>query len=135
MMKTLNAQIQQTQKTRSFITGRLIPVLVSNLRNIMALMYAGLAAAVVITLSIWVTGMGINTFLGVSTWGLGFIFLAVAVDNRGPLALFQVTSGVALLAFSLLQNSLSPNFFILSGVLLASWVAFAVFGRLSHQVL
>ena len=134
-MKTLSAQIQQERNTRSFTTGRLIPVLASNLRNIMALMYAGLAAAVVLTLSIWVTGMGINTFLGVSTWAIGFIFLAVAVDNRGSLALFQVTSGVALLAFALLQNSLSPNFFLLSGVLLATWVAFAVFKRLAHQVL
>ena len=134
-MKTLSAQIQQERKTPSFTTGRLIPVLASNLRNIMALTYAGLAAAVVITLSVWVMGMEISTFLGVGTWALGFIFLAVAVDNRGPLALSQVTSGVALLAVALLQNSLSPNFFLLSGVLLASWVAFAVFKRLAHQVL
>lgn len=134
-MKTLNAQIQQERRTRSFTTERLIPVLASNLRHFMALMYAGLAAAVVITLSIWVMGMGINTFLGVSTWAMGFIFLAVAVDNRGPLALPQVASGVALLVFALLQNSFSPNFFLLSGVLLATWVAIAVFKRLAHQVL
>ena len=76
--------------------------------------------------------MGISTFLGVSSWGTGFIFLGLAVDNRGPLALFQVASGVALAVFALLQNSLSPNFFLLSGVLLASWVAFAVFRRLAH---
>ena len=131
-MKTLNAQIQQERKTRSFTIERLIPVLASNLRRFMALMYAGLAAAVVITFSIWVIGMGINTFLGLSIWAMGFIFLAVAVDNRGPLALAQGTSGGALLVFALLQNSLSPNFFLLSGVLLASWVAFAVFRRLAH---
>ena len=133
-MKTLNAQIRQERKTRSFVTGRLIPALASNLRHFMAVIYAGLAAAVVITLSIWVIGMSINTFLGVSTWAMGFIFLAVAVDNRGPLAIAQVTSGGALLVFALLQNSLSPNFFLLSGVLLAAWVGFAVFKRLVHQV-
>lgn len=134
-MKTLSTAIQQTRNTRSFTTERLIPMLVSNMRGIMALMYAGLAAAVVITLSIWVAGMGINTLLGVSTWAMGFVFLAVAVDSRGPLALFQMTSGVALLTISLLQNSVSPDFFLLTGVLSATWVAFAVFKRLCHQVL
>ena len=131
-MKTLNAQIQTERETRSLTTGRLIPVLISNMRNIMALTYAGFAAVVVMVLSVWVTGMGISTFLGVSSWVTGFIFLGLAVDNRGPLALFQVASGVALAVFALLQNSLSPNFFLLSGVLLASWVAFAVFRRLAH---
>jgi len=134
-MKTLSTAIQQTQKTRSFTTERFIPMLVSNMRGIMALMYAGLAAAVVMTLSIWAAGLGINTFLGVSTWAMAFVFLAVAVDSRGPLAFFQMTSGVALLTIALLQNSVSPDFFLLSGVLLATWVAFAVFKRLSHQVL
>ena len=134
-MKTLSTAIQQTRNTRSFTTERLIPMLVSNMRGIMALMYSGLAAAVVITLSIWVAGMGINTLLGVSTWAMGFVFLAVAVDNRGRLALLQMTSGVALLTISLLQNSISPDFFLLTGVLSATWVAFAVFKRLCHQVL
>lgn len=134
-MKTLSAPIQQKQKLQSFTIGRLIPVLASSMRNIMALMYSGLAAAVVITLSIWVAGMGISTFLGVSTWAVGFVFLAMAVDSRGPLALFQMTSGVALLVIALLQNSISPDFFLLTGVLSASWVAFAVYKRLSHQVL
>ena len=134
-MKTLSTAIQQTRNTRSFTTERLIPMLVSNMRGIMALMYSGLAAAVVITLSIWVAGMGINTLLGVSTWAMGFVFLAVAVDNRGRLALLQMTSGVALLTISLLQNSISPDFFLLTGVLSAIWVAFAVFKRLCHQVL
>ena len=134
-MKTLSTHIQQTRKSQSFTTERLIAMLASNMRGIMALMYAGLAAAVVMTLSIWAAGMGINTFLGVSTWAIGFVFLAVAVDSRGPLALFQMTSGVALLTIALLQNSVSPDFFLFSGVLLATWVAFAVFKRLSHQVL
>jgi hypothetical protein len=134
-MKTFSATIQQNRRTQSFTTGKLIPVLASNMRNIMALMYAGLAAAAVMTLSIWVAGMGINTLLGVSTWAMGFVFLAVAVDNRGRLALLQMTSGVALLTISLLQNSISPDFFLLTGVLSATWVAFAVFKRLCHQVL
>jgi len=134
-MKIFSAPIQQNRKNHSFTTGRLIPVLAINMRNIMALMYSGLAAVVVITLSIWVAGMGITTFLGVSTWATGFVFLAVAVDNRGPLALFQMTSGVALLVIALLQNSLSPDFFLLAGVVLATWIAFAVFKRLCHQVL
>ena len=105
--------------------------MVASLRDIMALTCAGLAAIAVITLSVWATGMGINAYLGVSIWGMGFIFLGLAVDNCGRLALFQLLTGVAFLVLALLQNSVSPDFIIVSGVLLATWFAVVLFKRLS----
>jgi hypothetical protein len=130
-MKTFSASIHDNLNLKSASSRGLIPAMVASLRDIIALTSAGLAAIAVITLSVWAAGMEINTYLGLSTWGLGFIFLGLAVDNHGRIALFQLTTGVAFLILALLQNSVSPDFIIISGVLLATWVAVALFKRLS----
>jgi len=130
-MKTFSASIHDNLNLQSASSRGLIPAMVSSMRDIIALITAGLAAIAVITLSVWAAGMEINTYLGLSTWGVGFIFLGLAVDNDGRVALFQLLTGVAFLILALLQNSVSPDFFIVSGALLATWVAAILFNRLS----
>ena len=130
-MKTINASIQQNLSPQSFTSRVHLPAIVASMRTILALSCAGLTAVAIITLSVWAAGMDITIYLGVSTWGMGFIFLGLAVDNHGRATLFQLITGVALLVLALLQNSVSPDFIIISGVLLATWVAVALFKRLS----
>ena len=130
-MKTFNTSIHQDLSLRSFTTRRHLPAILASMRNILALSSAGLTAIAIITLSVWAAGMEITMYLGVSTWGMGFIFLGLAVDNHGRTALFQLITGLALLVLALLQNSVSPDFIIISGVLLATWVAVVLFKRLS----
>lgn len=130
-MKTFNVSIHDNLNLQSASSRGLIPAMVASMRDIIALTSAGLAAIAVITLSVWAAGLEINTFLGVITWGLGFIFLGLAVDNDGRVALFQLITGVAFLILALLQNSVSPDFIIVSGVILAIWVAVVLFKRLS----
>ena len=112
-MKTVNASIHQNLSLQSFTTRRHLPAILASMRNILALSGAGLTAVAIITLSVWAAGMEITMYLGVSTWGMGFIFLGLAVDNHGRTALFQLISGVALLVLALLQNSVSPDFIII----------------------
>ena len=130
-MKTVSVLTHQNLKSQTVASRRFIPVMVASMRDIFALTSAGLAAIAVITLSVWAAGMEIHMFLGVSTWGLGFIFLGLAVDNSGRVALFQLVTGVAFLVLALLQNSVSPDFIIVTGVILATWVAVVLFKRLS----
>lgn len=130
-MKTFSVSIHDNLNLQSASSRGLIPAMVASMRDIIALTSAGLAAIAVITLSVWAAGLEINTFLGVITWGLGFIFLGLAVDNDGRVALFQLITGVAFLILALLQNSVSPDFIIVSGVILAIWVAVVLFKRLS----
>ena len=130
-MKTFSVSIHGNLNLQSASSRGLIPAMVASMRDIIALTSAGLAAIAVITLSVWAAGLEINTFLGVITWGLGFIFLGLAVDNDGRVALFQLITGVAFLILALLQNSVSPDFIIVSGVILAIWVAVVLFKRLS----
>jgi hypothetical protein len=130
-MKTFSVSIHQNLKPQTVASKGLIPAMIASMGDIMALTFAGLAAIAVITLSVWAAGMEINTYLGLSTWGMGFIFLGLAVDNYGRVALFQLVTGVAFLILALLQNSVSPDFIIVSGVLLATWVAVVLLKRLS----
>ena len=64
------------------------------------------------------------------TWGISFIFLGMAVDNREPTAFFQLSTGLALMVLAWLHFTVSAEFMILSGVLVATWVSFELFRRL-----
>ena len=130
-MKTIGLSVQQDQGHLTLAVKKLFSSMAISLRAILALTVAGLAAAAIITLSVWTAGMDINIYLGAATWGLGFILLGLAVDNRGSAALYQMITGTALLLLALLQSSVSPDYFIGSGVLLAGWLAMLVFNRLS----
>ena len=101
-----------------------------SIREFLALLSAVTSAAAIVLLSVWVAGMEMTAILSASTWGVGFIFLGVAVDNREPTAFFQLATGIALLALAWLQNAVSPDFTIVSGVLVAAWVAVSLFKRL-----
>ena len=96
----------------------------------LALFSALTTATGIVLLSVWTVGMGIDNILGAATWGLGFIFLGLAVDNRGLLGLVQGSTGVTILSLACLQNMVSPDFTIATGALLASWVAVVIYRQL-----
>jgi len=130
-MKTVNASVHQDLGIQSFSSRGHHPAIAVSMRNILALSTAGLAAIAIVTLAVWAAGQEINMYLGMSTWGIGLVFLGLAVDHNGRKALFQSITGVALLILALLQTSVSPNFIIVSGAFLATWVAVVLFKRLS----
>lgn len=130
-MKTANVSIHQDLRSRTFRTKARLPAIITSMRNVLALCGAGLTAIAIITLFVWAAGLEISTLLGLSTWGMGFIFLGSAIDNHGRAALYQLITGVALGGVALAQKSVSPDFIIVSGVILATWVAVALFKRLS----
>ena len=130
-MKTINAVIHQNLSLRSLSSRVHFPAIAASMRNILTLSAAGLTAIAIITLFVWTAGMEINMLLGAGALGTGFIFLGLAVDNDGRTAMFQSITGVVLLVLTLLQSSVSPDFLIGSGVLLAIWVAVVLFKRLS----
>lgn len=130
-MKTFSASTHQSLKLKPKATRKFGPVLSASMRNIMALTWAAVTAFTLITLSVWTAGMEINTYLGAFSWGLGFIFLALALDYDRKHSRYQAMTGVALLFLALLQSTVSPGFMIISGAILAAWLSGAVFKRLS----
>lgn len=133
-MKYMNTPIEQNTKLPTVVASGVIPTVVGTLRDLLVLMSAVSIAAVIITLTVWMAGMQFNGFLAASTWGVGFTFLTMAMDSHGRLAILQVATGGLLLVLALLQNSVSPDFGILSGILVAAWIACALYNRLLSQV-
>ena len=130
-MKTVSASTLHSLKVKTLATKKLGPILIASMQNIMALTWAVVTALILITLSMWTAEMEINTYFGAGSWGLGFVFLALALDNDRKHTRYLVMSGVALLTFAFLQSVVSPGFMIVNVAILAAWVAAALFKRLN----
>ena len=126
-MKTYTMPFQQNQRIQLSANEEILPAMTSSIKEILALLSAVSAAAAVVLLSVWVAGAEVSDLLGAGTWGVGFIFLGLAVDNREPVALLQLITGVALLILAGFGTFLSADFLIASGLLLATWVAAGLF--------
>jgi len=129
-MSTYPVSMQPTQLLHAEARQQLKPALTVSRRETVALLGALMAATTLVSLFVWVAGVATNNLIAAGTWGLGFIFLGLAIDSRKWLAIWQLTMGAALLALALLQTIVSPDFTIVSGALVTTWVAFTVFGQL-----
>jgi len=129
-MKIYTGPIQHHRRYHNTAESKLVPVMVDSFRETLALLSAVIAAIAIVMLSVWVAGMEIQNIFGAFTWGLGFVFLAMAVDGRESLAILQSVSGLSLLVLAWLHSTVSPDFVIASGILLALWVAATLFRQL-----
>jgi len=106
----------------------------ATLREILGLAAAVGVAAALVTLSAWLAGRAPGPLLAACLWGLGFVFLGLAVDSRGLRAIFLAMTGLALPVLAMLQDRVSPDFMIVSGVLLAAWAGHGILRRKAPQV-
>jgi len=132
-MKTLSAPLHQSLERETLARRKWLASLAASLRDIVSLVVAVATAAAVVTLSVWLAGRAAGPLLGACTWGLGFVFLGLAVDSRGLSAVFRWATGIALPVLALLQTRVSPDFVIVSGVLLAAWAGLGILKRASNQ--
>ncbi len=107
-----------------------IPAMVISARDILALLSAVTVAAAIIAFSVWFAGMDVQGVLGASTWGTAFVFFALAMDSSKLTAFFQLVTGISLLGLAWLQYIAAPDYAIVSGALVAIWLAVPVFRRL-----
>ena len=126
-MKTYTMPFQQNQRIQLSAGKEILPAMASSIKEVLALLSAVSAAAVVVLLSVWVAGAEVSDLLGAGTWGVGFVFLGLAVDNREPVAFLQLITGAALLILAWLGTFVSTDFVIASGLLSATWVAAGLF--------
>jgi len=132
-MKMIIWSTHQNTRTESGVIARLASAIAGSLGDLLVLGAAILTSSLIVMLTAWLTAMELNALIGASAWGVGFIFLAMAIDGRGRLALLQSISGGAFLILAMLQNSVSTGFGIIAGVLLSIWVGALVYKRLSFQ--
>ena len=126
-MKTYHLEMHKHKLLKTPVTHRWGPGINVFVIEMLAVFGALAVAISVILGSIWLATLDIKPLLGAGTWAVAFIFFALAFDKRGPAALFQAFTGVALVILAWLQNTMTADFTIVSGVLLATWVAVAVF--------
>ena len=100
---------------------------VDSFRETLALLGAVSAAIAIVMVSVWVTGTGMQSIFNALIWGLGLIFLAMAVDNNMSKAVLQLITGLSLLVLAGLQNMVSVDFTIAAGVVIALWIAATLF--------
>ena len=129
-MSTFTTPLASKRQFQSTVGQKLIPATVASIREILAMLGAVITATTIVMLSVWVAGMEVTAILSASAWGVGLIFLGLAVDNREPKALLQLLTGISLLVLAWLQSTVSPDFTVVSGVIVATWVAVATFKQL-----
>jgi len=129
-VKTLTAALHKHRHHQTLVAWKQIQVMEISIREILALLAAVTMAAAVIMLSIWLAGLEINNILAAVTSAAAFMFLGLATDSRRMTAALQAMTGIALLVLAWLQNTVSPDYIIVSGAVMAAWVAVVVFRRL-----
>lgn len=80
------------------------------------------AAVWVVSLPQWIL------YFQVSVWAMGFVFLGLALDSRRfSISGLHILSGLALFLLAWLSRNLGGEFLIVAAVLVAAWVAAALF--------
>jgi hypothetical protein len=130
MMKTTTTSIPQSRHLHiQPKQGHFTSVVVST-REVLATLSAITAATAIVLLSVLAAGVEFTNIIAASNWALGFVFLALAVDNRNSKSVLQLLSGLALIGLAWLQANVSSDYSIASGVLVATWVAISLFRQL-----
>ena len=129
-MKMYTTPIQQNQHFETEARQGHIPAMAVSTREILAVLSAIITATCVFLLSVWVAGADNSYMFAAFTWGLGFAFLALAIDKRGQTAVLQFVTGIGLLGLSWLQSIVSPDFAIVSGIIVATWVVVLILRKL-----
>ena len=94
-----------------------------------ALVAAVPALAVVLT-AVWLAATpDWAVYLQATLWTSGFLFFGLAIDAQGRGSLAAALSGIALLVLAYLSSSVAIEFAIIAAVIVAAWIATAVFRR------
>ena len=132
-MNTYPVSIQPGQQLPIGTGERHIPAIMLCRRETLALLAAVMTATALVVIFVWVASITSNNVISGGTWGLGLIFFGLATDSRAWAAIWQLTTGVTLLVLALLQVAVSPDFTLVSGAIVTTWVAVTVFRRLQRQ--
>lgn len=129
-MKTLISPLQQNCEPHKTTDQGLIPAITASIEDALALLIPVAAATTVVLSAVWIAGLENSDVASAGIWGVGILFLGMAIDNHDPRAFLQLVTGAVLLVLAWLRTTASPDFAIVSGVLVASWVAIGLFKRL-----
>lgn len=129
-MRTYTAPFQPDRQVQFTSGKKIIPAMLAASRQILALTGAAISAAAVVLLSVWVAGMEMTNVIGAGIWGIGFVFFGLAIDNFGTKGLALFVTGAALFVLAWMQSAISADYIVISGIIVAAWVAVDLYRRL-----
>jgi len=129
-MKTLTAPIPHEREYETSPGRQFLPYMGVSLRGTVAILSGLTFAITVVLLSVWASGSEEIAVLSASIWGISFIFLALAVDSQKSRAVLLLVTGLVLMTIAWLGSRVSPEFFILAGVILACWLCVGLYRAL-----
>lgn len=129
-MKTLHTYIEESSWHGTFHSRLRFPSISLAVREVLALWSSAGMATLIVLLSIVLVDSDAGALVGAGTWTSAFVFFAVAIDTSGIRGMFLALSGLLLLVLAWLQSSVSQDYTIASGILIAAWVSVWVFRRL-----
>ena len=87
------------------------------------------ALAIVIGSAWLISAPDLMVYLQATLWTSGFVFLGLAIESEKPVILASLATGIALPALAVLSSKVAVEFAVVAAVLVAAWVAVAIFRR------
>ena len=76
-----------------------------------------------------ITAPGLVVYLQATLWASGFVFLGLAIDSEKPVPSLSLATGIALPILTVLSSRVAVEIAIVAAVLVAVWVAAAIWRR------
>ena len=87
------------------------------------------ALAIVVAAAWLITAPGLVVYLQATLWASGFVFLGLAIDSEKPAPSLSLATGIALPILAVLSSRVAVEIAIVAAVLVAAWVAAAIWRR------
>ena len=87
------------------------------------------ALAIVVAAAWLITAPGLVVYLQATLWASGFVFLGLAIDSEKPAPSLSLATGIALPVLAVLSSRVAVEIAIVAAVLVAAWVAAAIWRR------
>jgi hypothetical protein len=87
------------------------------------------ALAIVVAAAWLITVPNLVVYLQATLWASGFVFLGLAIDSEKSVASLSLVTGIALPVLAVLSSRVAVEIAIVAAVLVAAWVAAAIWRR------
>ena len=104
-----------------------------DLAGVVAILTAVIIATAIVVLAMWAAGHNGQDALGALGWMAGIVFLALAIDSRDPLSILQLVTGISLMLLAWASSRISPEFGVISGLIIAAWVVAPLSSRINQR--
>jgi hypothetical protein len=129
-MKTQSIEWTNINNRGATITGNPVGRLNSAMSLVTKAFLALVPAVAIVVGAAWlITAPDLVVYLQATLWASGFVFLGLAIDSEKSVASLSLVTGIALPVLAVLSSRVAVEIAIVAAVLVAAWVAAAIWRR------